>query len=84
MRLLQKVIFSCVRPIFFVFESTFSTAEDNSRATVFKTLFLVFFIILSISENLYVFLLNVERDELGLRGRNASPFASPVFTPLSA
>ena len=39
MRLLQKVIFSCVRAIFFVFKYTVSTAEDNSRDTVFKTLF---------------------------------------------
>ena len=29
------------------------------------------------------FLLNVEHDEFGLRRRNASPFANPVFTPLS-
>ena len=39
MRLLQKVIFSCVRAIFFVFKYTVSAAEDNSRDTVFKTLF---------------------------------------------
>ena len=29
------------------------------------------------------FLLNIERDEFGLRKRDASPFANPVFTPLS-
>ena len=62
---------------------TVSPAEDNSRDTVFKTLFWVFSILLSIFENLYVFLLNVERDEFGLRRRDASPFANPVFTPLS-
>ena len=83
MRLLQKVIFSCVRAIFFVFKYTVSTAEDNSRDTVFKTLFSVFSILLSIFENLYVFLLKAERDEFGLRRRNASPLANPIFTPLS-
>ena len=81
--MLQKVILSCVRAIFFFFKYTVSPAEDNSRATVFKTLFWVFSILLSIFENLYVFLLNVERDEFGLRRRDASPFANPVFTPLS-
>ena len=38
---------------------------------------------LSISETLYVYLLNVERDEFGLRRRKASPFANPVLAPLS-
>ena len=83
MRLLQKVIFSCARAIFFAFKYTVSTAENNSRDTVFKTLFQAFSILSSIFENLYVFLLNVERDEFGLRRRNASPFVNPVFTPLS-
>ena len=35
---------------------TVSPAEDNSKDTVFKTLFWVFSILLSIFENLYVFL----------------------------
>ena len=34
---------------------TVSPAEDNPRDTVFKTLFWVFFILLSIFENLHVF-----------------------------
>ena len=38
---------------------------------------------LSIFETLYVFLINVERDEFGTRRRKASPFANPVFTRLS-
>ena len=45
---------------------TVSPAEDNSRDTVFKTLFWVFFILLSIFEHLHVFQLNVKRDEFGL------------------
>ena len=32
---------------------------------------------------LCTFLLNVERDEFGLRRRKASPLTNPVFTPLS-
>ena len=43
-----------------------SPAEDNPRDTVFKTLFWVFPILLSIFENLYVLLLNIKRDEFGL------------------
>ena len=53
--MLQKVIFSYVRAIFFVFMYTVSTAENNSRDTVLKTLFLVFSIFLSIFEILHVF-----------------------------
>ena len=45
---------------------TVSPAEDSSRDTVFKTLFSVSSILSSIFENLYVFLLNVKRDEFGL------------------
>ena len=73
----------CARYFLYFQVHTVSPAEDNSRDTVFKTLFWVFPILLSIFENLYVFLLNVERDEFGLKRRNASPFANPVFTPLS-
>ena len=53
---LQKVIFSCVRAIFFVFNYTVSPTEDNSRDMVFKTLFKVFSILLSIFENLCFFI----------------------------
>ena len=53
--MLQKLIFSYVRAIFFVFMYTVSTAENNSRDTVLKTLFLVFSIFLSIFEILHVF-----------------------------
>ena len=80
--MLQKLIFSYVRAIFFVFMYTVSTVENNSRDTVLKTLFLVFSNFLSIFEILHVFLLYVERDEFGLKRRKAS-FANPVFTPFS-
>ena len=54
-------------PYFLYFQvHNVSPAEDNSRDTVFKTLFWVFPILLSTFENLYVFLLNVKRDEFGL------------------
>ena len=57
-----------------------SPAEDNSRDTIFKTLFWVFPILLSIFENLYVFLLNVKRDEFGFL-LSRIPY---LFRPLSA
>ena len=54
-------------PYFLYFQvHNVSPAEDNFRDTVFKTLFWVFPILLSTFENLYVFLLNVKRDEFRL------------------
>ena len=80
--MLQKVIFSSVRAIFFVFEYPVSPAENN-----FNNSSEPYSGYSRISETLYVFcffLLNVELDEFGPRKRKASPFANPVFTPLSA
>ena len=56
----------CARYFLYFQVHTVSPAEDNSRDTVFKTLFWVFPILLSTLENLNVFLLNVKRDEFGL------------------
>ena len=54
---------------------TVSPAEDNSKDTVFKTLFWVFSILLSIFENLYVFLLNVKRGEFCFSFRESRIYA---------
>ena len=45
----------CARYFLYFQVGTVSPAEDNSRDTVFKTLFWVFPILLSIFENLHVF-----------------------------
>ena len=59
-------VFMCARYFLCFQVHTVSPTEDNSRDTVFKTLFWVFSILLSIFENLYVFLLNVKRGEFWL------------------
>ena len=48
-------IFICARYFLCFQVHTVSPADDNSRDTVFKTLFWAFSILLSIFENLYVF-----------------------------
>ena len=78
--MLYKVIFSCVRAIFFKYQSLpqkitpeIRLSKPYSRYSLFFRHFL----------NSVSFSINVERDEFGVRRCKPSPFANPVFTPLS-
>ena len=57
----------------FCFQVSVSPAEN----TICQNLILNILYSLSILETMHVFLINVERDELGVRRRKASPFANP-------
>ena len=78
MRLLQKVIFH-VCALFFLFSLPQKITPEIRLLKPYSKYSLFFKHIL----NSVGFLINVERDEFGIRRRKASPFANPVFTPLS-
>ena len=81
--MLQKVIFSCVRATFFFFFKYQSLPQNITPKIRLSKPYSRYSILFKHIRNSVRFSINVERDEFGVRRCKASPFANPVFTPLS-
>ena len=72
-------IFMCSRYFFFNYQSLLQNITPKIRLSKPYFRYSIFF---KHIWNSVRFLINVERDELDVRRRKASPHANPVFTPL--
>ena len=75
-------IFICTHYFFFVFKYQ-SLPQRTTPEIRFSKPYSRYSLFFKHIWNSVRFLLNVERDEFGLRRRKASPLTNPVFTPLS-